>query len=315
MKNILAYINSTGLYDRLFDSALALAFFLLLRWALVRLFLQLPHEKQKEFLWRKAATYCSVSVLVLLLAFVWLRGFHSLSTFIGLLSAGLAIALKDPITNIAGWLFILIRKPFETGDRVQVGNYAGDVIDVDIFQFTLMESGTAGVSKDIRTGRLIKISNSAVFTEAQVNFTKGWFEYIWNTIEVCVTFESDWKKARAILQEIVTAEREDTCGRAKENIAAASEKYMVLDMGVEARVLAAIAENGVALTAVYLCDPRSRRSSSSRITEQLLERFDREGDIALAYNTQRSFSNVTEGKRATGTGIARTGMGNGDAVK
>lgn len=99
-------------------------------------------------------------------------------------------------------------------DRGQVGDYAGDVID--IFQFTLMESGASWVSKDMRTGRLVKISNSAVFTKPQVNFTKGWFEYIWNTIEVSVTFESNWKKARAILEEIVNAEGEDAGRRAKE---------------------------------------------------------------------------------------------------
>jgi small-conductance mechanosensitive channel len=315
MKNVLAYIDNPGLYDRLFDSALALAFFLLLRWALVRLFLQFPHEKKKEFLWRKAATYCSVSVLVLLLAFVWLRGFHSLSTFIGLLSAGLAIALKDPITNVAGWLFILIRKPFETGDRVQIGNYAGDVIDVDIFQFTLMESGTAGVSKDMRTGRLIKISNSSVFTEPQINFTKGWFEYIWNPIEVRITFESNWKKAMTILKEIVTAESEDTSNKAKETMNKASDKYMVIDTVLEPLVLAAIADNGVAMTAVYLCDPRSRRLSSSRVSEQILARFSGEDDIAFAYNTQRSFSNITEGKQAIRTGIALAGKENGNVNK
>ncbi|MFA5180663.1 MAG: mechanosensitive ion channel domain-containing protein [Syntrophales bacterium] len=306
---MLAYIDRMGLHDRLFDSILAFVFFVLLHWALVKIFLRVPHEKHKEFLWRKAAAYCSVSVFMLLLAFIWLHAFHSLSTFIGLLSAGLAIALKDPITNIAGWLFILGRKPFETGDRVQVGNYAGDVIDIDIFQFTLMESGTAGVSKDMRTGRLIKISNSAVFTEPQVNFTKGWFEYIWNTMEVCVTFESNWKKAMTILEEIVTTESEDTARTAKDTMDKASERYMVIDVGLEPRVLAAIADNGVAITAVYLCDPRSRRLSSSRVSEQILERFSGEEDITFAYNTQRSFSNVTEGKPATRIGVARTGTG------
>jgi small-conductance mechanosensitive channel len=282
MKNIIAYLDNIAVHDKLFDSALAFAFFVLLHWALVRIFLRFPHEKQKEFLLRKAATYCSVSILVLLLAFVWLRGFHSLSTFIGLLSAGLAIVLKDPITNIAGWLFILVRKPFEMGDRVQVGNYAGDVVDIDIFQFTLMESGIVGTLQDIRMGRLIKISNSIVFKEPQINFTKGWFQYIRNTIEVCVTFESNWKKAMTILEEIVIAEGEDTGRRAKEDMAKASEKYMVLDMGWEPRVLAAIGDYGVVLTAVYLCDPRSRRLSSSKVSEQLLERFSEEDDIAFA---------------------------------
>jgi len=296
MIKILEHLENMGLYDRLFDSVLAVVFFVFLHWALVRIFLRLPHEKQKEFLWRKAATYCSVFVLVLLLAFVWLRGFNSLSTYFGLLSAGLAVALKDPLANFAGWLFILVRKPFETGDRVQVGDYAGDVVDIDIFQFALMESGTSGASKDMRTGRLVKISNSAVFTEPQVNFTKGWFEYVWNTIEVNITFESNWKKAGTIFEEIVIAEGKDASRRAKETMGEASEKYMVIDMPLEPRVLTEVNDKGVLLTAVYLCDPRARRTSSSKVWEQLLDRFSAENDISFAYPTQRGFSNITEGK-------------------
>ena len=86
---------------------------------------------------------------------------------------------------------------------------------------------------------------------------------------------------------------------------AAAEKYMVLDMALEPHVLAGVCENGVVLTAIYLCDPRVRRSSSSKVWEQLLERFLVEDDIAFAYTTQRSFSNITEGKPAAGAGAAR----------
>jgi small-conductance mechanosensitive channel len=305
MTNILDHLVSTGLYDRLLDSLLALVFFVLLRGALLKILIRFPHDKQKEFLWRKGATYCSVCVLFFLLSFVWVRAFHSLSTFLGLLSAGLAVALKDPLANIAGWLFITVRKPFEAGDRIQVGDYAGDVIDIDIFQFTLMESGTSGVSRDMRTGRLVRISNSMVFTEAQVNFTKGWFEYVWNAIEVHVTLESNWKKGRTILEEIVTVEGKDAAERAKNTMDRASERYLVLDMALEPRVLAGVGDNGVVLTAIYLCDPRVRRTSSSRVWEQILDRFSVEDDLAFAYPTQRSFSNVTEGKSGARAGVAR----------
>jgi small-conductance mechanosensitive channel len=307
MKHILEYLGNMDLYGRLFDSALAVVFFLFLRWMLVRAFVRLSPLKEKEFLWRKAASYCSAFVLVLLISFIWLRGFHALSTYFGLLSAGLAVALKDPLSNFAGWLFILMRKPFETGDRVEIGDYAGDVIDIDIFQFTLMESGTAGPSRDMRTGRLVKISNSAVFTQPQVNFTKGWFEYIWNIIEVDITFESDWKKARNILMEIITTEGTDTGEQAKVAMGEASERYMVLDMALEPTVLMAVSANGVKLSAIYLCDPRLKRVSSSKVWEQVLERFSAEDDIVFAYPTQRSFSNVIEGKGAPpGGGQPRT---------
>jgi hypothetical protein len=60
----------------------------------------------------------------------------------------------------------------------------------------------------------------------------------------------------------------------------------------------------VLLTAVYLCDPRARRTSSSKVWEQLLERFSAENDISFAYPTQRGFSNITEGKSAGKTGAA-----------
>jgi small-conductance mechanosensitive channel len=306
MNSIVGHLENMGLYSRLFDSILALLFFVLLRWALVRIFLCFSRDKQREFLWRKAATYCSVCVLLFLLSFVWIRAFHSLGTFIGLLSAGFAVALKDPLTSIAGWFFIIVRKPFQTGDRVQVGDYAGDVIDIDVFQFTLMESGTSGISKDMRTGRLVRISNSVVFTEPQVNFTKGWFEYIWNVIEVHITFESNWKKAKTIIHEILTAESKDAGRKAKETMDAASERYMVLDITLEPMVFAEPGENGVVLTAIYLCDPRWRRLSSSRVWEQALERFLGEDDIAFAYPTQRSYSNITEGKPGTGAGAAKT---------
>ncbi len=306
MKNILEYLQTIGLYDRLFDSALAVVFFIFLHRLLVKVFLQFSHDKQREFLWRKGAMYCSVFVLGFLLSFIWLRGFHALSTYFGLLSAGLAVALKDPLTNLAGWLFIIARKPFETGDRVQVGDYAGDVIDIDIFQFTLMESGTSGIDKDMRTGRLVKISNSAVFTEPQVNFTKGWFEYIWSIIEVHITLESNWKKAKAIVEEIINAEGMDACAKARVTMSEASETCMVLEMSVEPRVLMEVDEKGVKLTALYLCDPRVQRSSTSEVWERLLDRFLTEDDISFAYVTQRSFNNLTEGKQATGAGAART---------
>ena len=39
----------------------------------------------------------------------WLGILESDGTIIGLVSAGIAIALKDPIMNIAAWIFILFR--------------------------------------------------------------------------------------------------------------------------------------------------------------------------------------------------------------
>jgi len=172
----------------------------LVRTLTMRAVLRRTSDVRSIYTWRKAVTNTTVLLAVLAIARVWFVGLADLTTYFGLLSAGLAIALRDLFVNLAGWLFITWRKPFIVGDRIQIGNHAGDVIDIRIFQFTLMEIGN-WVGSDQPTGRLLHIPNGKVFIEPQANYTKA-FRFIWNEIPVLVTFESDWKKAKGLLEEI-----------------------------------------------------------------------------------------------------------------
>ena len=102
-------------------------------------------DNSRRYQWQKALGYTFATLGVLAVSLVWIEGVQYAATYLGLVSAGLAIALKDPITNIVAWVFILWRKPFEVGDRIEVGPYAGDVVDLRIFQFSMMEIGRAHV--------------------------------------------------------------------------------------------------------------------------------------------------------------------------
>jgi small-conductance mechanosensitive channel len=102
------------------------------RWVLVKLVILKIEDLNLRYQWRKISLYISVFIILLFLAFNWLGLIGSVGTFLGLLTAGIAIALKDPIVNVVAWLFILIRQPFKVGDRIQIGNQAGDVIDIQI---------------------------------------------------------------------------------------------------------------------------------------------------------------------------------------
>lgn len=145
-----------------------------------------------RYRWRKTSAYIAFGLGVFLIGQTWFEGFQSLSTFLGLLSAGVAIALKDPLVNLAGWGFILWRQPFGVGDRIQIGNYRGDVIDQRIFTFTLMEIGN-WVDAEQSTGRVIHAPNGKVFNEVLANYSKG-FQYIWDEIPVLVTLMSQRRK-------------------------------------------------------------------------------------------------------------------------
>ena len=173
-----------------------------IRFSILKIVWRFTEDPKLRYNWKRSMSFTIGLLTVLLIGSVWIKAIGQIGAFLGLFTAGLAIALKDPLTNIAGWFFILTRKPFNLGDRVQIGDKAGDVIDIRLFQFTLLEIGN-WVDSDQSTGRIIHIPNGTIFTQAQANYSSG-FKFIWNEISVLVTFESNWEMARELLQNIVS---------------------------------------------------------------------------------------------------------------
>src|SRR5262249_36199420 len=87
-------------------------------------------EPSARFEVTRLSGYFVAIVALIALVWIWFQGITGLATYLGLLSAGLAIALQDPLANLAGWLYIIFRRPFRIGDRIEVGSYAGDVVDI-----------------------------------------------------------------------------------------------------------------------------------------------------------------------------------------
>ena len=251
-------------------------------------------DVRTRYRWKKTSGYILIILGLFIIIRLWFRGFESLATYLGLLSAGLAIALRDLVSDLAGWLFIIGRRPFSVGDRIQIGNFAGDVIDIRAFQFTLMEIGN-WVDADQSTGRVIHIPNGMILREVLANYSKG-FYYIWNEIPVLITFESDWQKAKKILQKIAEQDSERLSKAAEKRIKEASKKYMILYSKLTPIVYTSVKESGVLLTIRYLCEPQSRRGSEQKIWEDILKEFALQKDIQLAYPTQRFYNYRLEKK-------------------
>lgn len=280
--------------SKIITSAVIIFILWLIRRIILGIYFRKNADIRARYRVRKSSVYIAFTIGFLLIGRIWFEGFSSLATFLGLLSAGLAIALKDPLVNLAGWIFIIWRKPFVVGDRIQIGNNSGDVIDVRIFQFTLMEIGN-WVDAEQSTGRILHIPNEKVFSEVQANYTTG-FNYIWNELPVLVTFESDWKKAKDLLTAIINSHAEYLNKTAEEKIKEASRKFMIFYSKLTPIVYTSVKDSGVMLTVRYLCDPRKRRSSEEKIWEDILVKFAECNDIDFAYPTQRFYNNLNEGK-------------------
>ncbi|MFQ6045760.1 MAG: mechanosensitive ion channel family protein [Gemmatimonadales bacterium] len=280
--------------DRLATSLVVILILWALRAATLAIAFRSYEDIRTQYRWRKTTLYVAVLVGILIVGPVWFEGVQSLATILGLAGAGLAIALREPLVNLAGWAFILWRRPFQVGDRVQVGAHAGDVIDLRIFQFTLLEIGN-WVHADQSTGRIIHVPNGKVFSETLANYTRG-FEYIWNEVPVMVTFESDWQKAKRILTEIAHKHGATLSAAAAEQIRSVSRQFMIFYTTLTPIVYTTVADSGVLLTLRYMCDPRKRRTVEEAVWEDVLQAFAAHDDIDFAYPTRRFYDNRMEGK-------------------
>jgi small-conductance mechanosensitive channel len=245
-----------------------------------------------RYQWKRTLSLIFPFIGLILVTGVWLQAFRQFGAFLGLLTAGLAIAMKDPLTNLAGWFFIIFRHPFVVGDRVQIEEHAGDVIDIRLFQFTILEIGN-WVEADQSTGRIIHLPNGKVFTQPQINYSTG-FDYIWNEIQIRLTFESNWEKAKKILSDIINKHAENIDQEAQREIFEASKSYLIHYTHLTPYVYIKVKEFGIMLTIRYLCNPRRRRGSENEIWQDILIRFREHDDIRFAYPTTRFYTEAED---------------------
>jgi small-conductance mechanosensitive channel len=268
------------------QSIVVILVLVLLRWLVLRIIHRRIEDPEVWYRARKVATYTATFISIFLLLRIWLIEFDNFATFLGLLSAGVAIALSDVLKNLAGWVYILARRPFRVGDRIEIGEHAGDVIDVRVFRFSILEIGN-WVHADQSTGRIIHIPNGLVFTSAVANFTEG-FSFIWHEIPFMITFESDWKRAEAVFSAILAEVAPGITGKAAERIKATAREYRIKYTHLTPTVYVSVEDSGVLLTGRVLVSARQRRSVDQDIWKKLLEAIAGDPTIDLAYPTIRT---------------------------
>ena len=276
-----------GTQIKLVKSLFVVLFFLLVRSAAMRIMLRNVTDNRQRYSWSRGVTSAIAILILIFLGVIWFAGLERIATFAGILGAGLAVALHDTIANIAGFLFIMLRRPFEVGDRIEIEGVAGDVIDIRLFQFSLLEIGN-WVDADQSTGRILQVPNGKVLRAVTASFNKG-FDYIWHEIPVLITFESDWKKAKRILEEIIDDDRFVVAEELERQVRRAASRYLIYSGKVTPIVYTTVRDSGVLLTVRYMTKPKTRRGTEQQLWEQILERFAENDDLELAYPTIRYY--------------------------
>ncbi|MBT8201943.1 MAG: mechanosensitive ion channel [Acidimicrobiia bacterium] len=266
-------------------SVLAAAF--IIRLIVLRIVRRRVDDTEIWYRTQKLTSYGGTFVVFIVITFVWFQ-VSNIGAWIGVVSAGIAIALADILRNFAGWGYILLRRPFKIGDRIEIDGQAGDVVDVRSQRFSILEI-KGWVDADQSTGRIIQIPNGLLFARPLANYTEG-FPYIWHEIPMLVTFESDWKRAEEMMNEALAEHAPSMASEeARRAIREASTEYRIRYTHLTPTSYITVKESGVMVTGRAIIPVRSRRHVDTTLWRSLLEMIEADDSVALAYPTVRTY--------------------------
>lgn len=176
--------------------------------------------------------------------------------------AGIAVgfAAKDTLSNLIAGVLLIIDRPFEVGDRIEVWaapkNSAtwGDVIDI----------GLRATKIKTTDNIVIIIPNNEIMKRDIVNYTTI-SEDIRVRIAIGVSYDTDIEKAKRVILEV------------------AKQPAWVADNPPPVVIVKAFGESSVDLELrVWIKDARKRIHTISHVTDKVKEAFDKEG-IEIPY--------------------------------
>ncbi len=243
------------------------------------IFKNVPEEDMRVL--TSLSRYVVMFFALVLLFFTLVGDLGSLTVFSGLVGAGLALSLQQPLTSIAGWLIIVLTRPFRIGDRISIDGIRGDVINIRMFFTYLVEFN--GEGKEQETGRMLCVPNSVVLQKTITNYTSE-SPYIWDEVTVSITYESDWKLAKKLIEYAAMKIVGENMAYAATHLFNSREyRLKFRDTQSVPRAYFTFAPSSVDVHVRYLVEARSKREVSSRITEGILDAVEKSSRVFVAY--------------------------------
>lgn len=232
---------------------------------------------------RVANLFVGLSIFFISISVLFANWYTAVVSF-GLISLVLGFALQTPITSFIGWIYILVKVPYRVGDRIKIGEAAGDVIDVSYLDTTLWEFGGQHLSTDHPSGRIIKFPNSTVLSSAVYNYSWSLFPYIWSDIKFHVAYQSDLEFVARVMRE---AAEEEVGEVMMERVRTYRELLLqtpVDELEVQERpvvVFRAGENTWIEAIVRYLVEPRQAGPVKTRLVKKMLERLQAEPDKVM----------------------------------
>ena len=198
---------------------------------------------------------------------------------LGVVGFAVTFALQQPLFSLIGWLYIMVKRPYQVGDRVAIEDSKGDVVEVSFLVTTLWEIDGGLVSSNQPSGRIITLPNSVVLSSHVKNYTREEFPFVWNELSIQVAYETDFEYAtermRAVADDYIGDEMAARIGRYRERL---SETPVELEVQDRPTVNVVQQESWVEFRLRYLVHPRRGQRVKNELYKRILDAFNDEPD-------------------------------------
>jgi len=232
---------------------------------------------------RKLLHTVLLAATVVVLILLWSSRFPNTGTFLGLMGAGLAVALREPLLAVVGRIAILAGRTYNVGDRIQIEKVKGDVIDVGFVYTRMMEIGN-WIDGDQASGRTVQFSNSKVFSGPIFNYTNH-LEYVWDEIRVPITYGSDLQAMNDVLISVAGAYTEEFLEGAEAELEKMGRTFLVPVVETRPKVFVRVTDNWLECSLRYVVDAKKRRDATDFIFRKVFAEVRKRDDIQLASET------------------------------
>lgn len=244
--------------------------------------------------WARQGVQLFLAVVLLLgLVSIWFDDPTRLTTALGLVMAGLAFALQKVVTAAAGYFVILRGETFNVGDRIRMGGVRGDVIALGFIRTTIMEMGqpppvqadepAMWVQSRQYTGRIVTVSNAAIFDEPVYNYTRD-FPYLWEEMQLPVPYTANPARVESILMEAAQRHTVPIGELSAEALEELQRRYFLKPADAKPRVYYRLTDNWLELTVRFIAMDHNVRELKDALSRDILRALNEAG-ISVASAT------------------------------
>lgn len=119
------------------------------------------------------------------------QNLYAAAVSFGLISLVLGFALQAPIASFIAWVYLVFRRSYLVGDRIQIKGFRGDVVEINYLDTSILECSGDYLGNDRRSGRTIRFPNSLILREEIINYSGPQVPFIWNETAIQISYTSD----------------------------------------------------------------------------------------------------------------------------